>query len=94
VDVILLSHGHDDHSADVVGLARASGAPVVCLAELNHYLTAKGLRGVRGMNIGGTQEVDGIRITMTMALHSGSLSALGFGLSALGSGLWALGSRL
>jgi L-ascorbate metabolism protein UlaG (beta-lactamase superfamily) len=74
VDVILLSHGHDDHSADVVGIARASGAPVVCLAELNRYLTVKGLTGVRGMNIGGTQEVAGIRVTMTPALHSGSLS--------------------
>jgi L-ascorbate metabolism protein UlaG (beta-lactamase superfamily) len=83
VDVILLSHGHDDHSADVVALARASGAAVVCLAELQTYLTGRGLRGVRGMNIGGTQEVGGIRVTMTTALHSGSLST-GEGIVYLG----------
>ena len=83
VDLILLSHGHDDHSADVVPVARATGAPVVCLVELRRYLSAKGLRGVRGMNIGGTQEVAGIRITMTMALHSGSIST-GEGIVYLG----------
>jgi L-ascorbate metabolism protein UlaG (beta-lactamase superfamily) len=73
VDLVLLSHGHDDHSADVVPVARATGAPVVCLAELNRYFSARGLKGVRGMNIGGTQEVGGIRVTMTFATHSGSV---------------------
>jgi L-ascorbate metabolism protein UlaG (beta-lactamase superfamily) len=74
VDVILLSHGHRDHSTDVVAVARATGAAVVCVAELDNYLTARGLRNVRGMGIGGTQQVGDIRVTMTMATHSGSLT--------------------
>src|SRR5580765_6797156 len=38
-DLILLSHGHSDHSGDVVPVARATGAPVVCLFEVGLYLT-------------------------------------------------------
>ncbi len=86
VDVILVSHGHDDHAADVMPVARATGAAVVCLEELNQYFTAKGLRNVRGMNIGGTQEIDGIRVTMTTAAHSGSLPATDGGVIYLGGG--------
>jgi L-ascorbate metabolism protein UlaG (beta-lactamase superfamily) len=84
VDVMLLSHGHDDHSTDVAPIARATGAAVICIAELDQHLTARGLRNVRGMNIGGTQEVNGLRVTMTMAAHSGSLSTPDGGVLYLG----------
>jgi L-ascorbate metabolism protein UlaG (beta-lactamase superfamily) len=73
VDLILVSHGHSDHTGDVVGVARATGAPVVCLFELGLYLTDKGLQNVRDMGIGGTQHVAGVQITMTQAVHSGSI---------------------
>jgi L-ascorbate metabolism protein UlaG (beta-lactamase superfamily) len=73
VDVVLVSHGHSDHASDVAGVSRATGAAVICLAELGDYFAAKGLHNVRGMNIGGTQIVAGIRITMTAAVHSGSI---------------------
>ena len=33
-DLILLSHGHSDHSGDVVSVARATGAPVVTINEI------------------------------------------------------------
>ena len=73
VDLILCTHGHGDHLTDVASLARATGAPVVCLFEVGLYLTDKGLQHVRDMGVGGTQEVAGIRITMTLAAHSGSV---------------------
>jgi L-ascorbate metabolism protein UlaG (beta-lactamase superfamily) len=73
VDLILCSHGHSDHLADVASIARVSGAPVVCLFELGLYLTEKGLQNVKDMAAGGTQEVAGIRITMTQAVHSGAV---------------------
>src|SRR5205823_2227287 len=53
---------------------RATEAPVVCIAELDTYLSGKGLRRVRGMNIGGTQDVNGVLVTMTQAVHSGSFT--------------------
>ena len=70
---VLVSHGHRDHSADAAAVSRATGAPVVCLVELGHYLAAKGVQNVRQMGIGGTQEIAGVRITMTPAVHTGSV---------------------
>ena len=74
VDLILVSHGHGDHLTDVMPLARATGAPVVCLFEIGEYLRDKGLQGVQDMGIGGTQQVAGLTITMTQAVHSGSIT--------------------
>jgi L-ascorbate metabolism protein UlaG (beta-lactamase superfamily) len=73
VDLILVSHGHSDHTGDVAGLARATNAPIVCLFEVGIYLTDKGLKDVRDMGIGGTQTVGDFTITMTNAVHSGSV---------------------
>jgi L-ascorbate metabolism protein UlaG (beta-lactamase superfamily) len=73
VHAILVSHGHNDHSADAAAVSRATGAPVVCLFELGQYLATKGVQNVRDMGIGGTQEIAGVRITMTPAVHTGSV---------------------
>jgi L-ascorbate metabolism protein UlaG (beta-lactamase superfamily) len=40
---------------------------------VGQYLTARGLQRVQDMGIGGTQTVAGVRITMTTAVHSGSI---------------------
>jgi L-ascorbate metabolism protein UlaG (beta-lactamase superfamily) len=73
LDAILISHGHSDHLGDVVELSRHTSAPVVCMFEVGLYLTDKGVRGVQDMGIGGTQTVAGLDVTMTQALHSGSI---------------------
>ncbi len=73
LDLILVSHGHADHVGEVVNIARASGAPVVCLFELGLYLTGKGLKSVLDLGIGGTEEVNGVTVTMCQAVHSGSI---------------------
>jgi L-ascorbate metabolism protein UlaG (beta-lactamase superfamily) len=70
VDLILVSHGHHDHMGDLVSVARASGAPVVGVFELCDWLRRKGIANVLPMNKGGSQEVGGLRITMTDARHS------------------------
>ncbi|HET9369067.1 MAG TPA: metal-dependent hydrolase [Vicinamibacterales bacterium] len=72
IDLILVSHGHSDHSGDAVAAARATGAPVVCVFELGLLLTQKGLQNVKDMSIGGTQRIGDIAVTMTNAIHSGS----------------------
>jgi L-ascorbate metabolism protein UlaG (beta-lactamase superfamily) len=72
IDLILVSHGHDDHAADVAGVARATGAPVVCGFELGQFLARGGLKNIRDMGIGGTQQVAGLSVTMTQAVHSSS----------------------
>jgi len=70
VDVILVSHGHFDHIGDLLNCARESGAPVVGIFELCDWLGRKGVQNVAPMNKGGSQEVAGLRVTMTDARHS------------------------
>jgi L-ascorbate metabolism protein UlaG (beta-lactamase superfamily) len=70
VDLILVSHGHFDHIDDLVSVARDSNATVVGIFELCDWLGRKGIQNVSPMNKGGSQEVAGLRITMTDARHS------------------------
>jgi L-ascorbate metabolism protein UlaG (beta-lactamase superfamily) len=73
VDLMLITHGHSDHTADAVSLGRASGAQVVAPFELSVWLQQKGLKNVTGMNPGGTLKVHGLSITMVPAVHSSSV---------------------
>jgi L-ascorbate metabolism protein UlaG (beta-lactamase superfamily) len=70
VDLILASHGHFDHIEDLVACARESGAPVVGIFELCDWLTRKGIANTSPMNKGGSQEIGGLRVSMTDARHS------------------------
>jgi L-ascorbate metabolism protein UlaG (beta-lactamase superfamily) len=72
-DVICVSHGHSDHSGDVVAVARATGAPVVAVFELANWFQGKGLKDVVGMGVGGTVMVKGLAISMTPAVHTSSI---------------------
>ena len=71
-DVILVSHGHSDHTGDVVAVARATGAPILAVYELALWLERKGLTNVQGMGIGGTLAVAGLHVTMVPAVHTSS----------------------
>jgi L-ascorbate metabolism protein UlaG (beta-lactamase superfamily) len=70
---MLITHGHDDHTADAVPIARATGARVIAPFELAVWLQRKGLQNVTGMNHGGTIQTSGLAITMVPAIHSSSL---------------------
>ena len=73
VDLILLSHGHSDHTGDVVRLAKEkSPAAVICMIELGDYLGSKGVENIIGGNKGGTLSAEGISFTLTHAFHSSS----------------------
>jgi len=75
LDLMLLTHGHRDHTADAVALARATGAQAIAPYELAQWLEEKGLKRVFAMNIGGTRSILGLSITMVPAVHSSSLDA-------------------
>ena len=74
VDLIALTHGHNDHVGATVELAKKFGCPVVALVELRGWLSTKGLSedDAEAPNKGGTVERDGIKITLTDAKHSSS----------------------
>ena len=73
-DLILVTHGHFDHVNDAAAVAKKTGATVVGIFELCQWLSSKGVEKTSGMNKGGTQELLGIRITMTDAKHSSSFT--------------------
>jgi L-ascorbate metabolism protein UlaG (beta-lactamase superfamily) len=73
IDLMLVTHGHGDHTGDAVPIARATGAQVVAPFELSVWLQQKGLKNVVGMNPGGTLQTHGLSITMVPAVHSSSV---------------------
>ena len=73
LDLILITHGHGDHTGDAVNLGRSTGAQVVAPYELALWLQKKGLQNVTGMNPGGTIRAFGLSVTMVPAIHSSSV---------------------
>src|SRR5690625_1187901 len=70
-DVILLTHGHNDHVGDTMAIAERTGAQIVALNELAVYLGNKGFNA-HGMNIGGAYTFDFGTVKYTKAFHSSS----------------------
>jgi L-ascorbate metabolism protein UlaG (beta-lactamase superfamily) len=73
LDLILITHGHSDHTADAVAIGRSSGARTIAPFELGEWLETKGLQNVTSMNPGGTVDALGLSITMVPAVHSSSV---------------------
>ena len=71
---MLLTHGHSDHTADVLRLA-AEKKPkaIIGMLEMMDYFETKGVENGVGMNKGGSTEAEGLRVTMTNAHHSSSI---------------------
>ena len=69
-DIVLVTHGHADHFADVLPVARQTGAAVVAIVEICRWLETKGLKRLYPMNKGGTLTLEGGTVTMVHADHS------------------------
>jgi L-ascorbate metabolism protein UlaG (beta-lactamase superfamily) len=75
IDIIAVSHGHSDHAGETAELSKAfPDAQIVAQVELKGWLGKQGaaVGDLPGINKGGTQEIDGIRFTLTNAFHSSS----------------------
>lgn len=73
LDLILITHGHGDHTGDAVSIARATGAHVIANYEVCLWLEAKGIQHTAPMGQGGTQTIGDIAITMVNAVHGSSV---------------------
>jgi L-ascorbate metabolism protein UlaG (beta-lactamase superfamily) len=72
-DFILISHGHSDHVADVVEIARRTGATVIAPFEVGSWFENKGVKNVQSMNHGGGAKMPFGRVKLTSAIHSSSM---------------------
>jgi L-ascorbate metabolism protein UlaG (beta-lactamase superfamily) len=69
IDVILVTHAHQDHIGDAVDIAERNDAKIICVFELSKFLGENAI----GMNIGGTISLaKDIHVSMVQALHSSS----------------------
>lgn len=71
VDFICITHGHADHFADALPLARHTGATVVGSYEIAAYVESQGIEKAHPMHIGGGWDFPFGRVKMTPALHGG-----------------------
>ena len=67
---VLLTHGHGDHIADAVAVAKRTGAHCVAITELAHWLKEQGVEEVTGPNLGGTVPFDWGRVKVVPAWHT------------------------
>jgi L-ascorbate metabolism protein UlaG (beta-lactamase superfamily) len=73
VDAIALSHGHADHTAGVIPVAKEFKPKVVAIFETAAFFAKKGVPNTIGINKGGTVDLGFVKLTMTHALHSGGI---------------------
>lgn len=71
-DYILVSHGHGDHVADLVDIAKRTNAKVICMPEIAGWLQKQGVTNIHDMNIG-KFKFDFGTVRMVSATHSSSL---------------------
>jgi L-ascorbate metabolism protein UlaG (beta-lactamase superfamily) len=70
---ILLTHGHADHIAHVVEVAKRTGASCVAIVELARWLSEQGVDDVADPNLGGTIERDWGWVRLVPAFHTNTL---------------------
>jgi L-ascorbate metabolism protein UlaG (beta-lactamase superfamily) len=72
-DYILISHGHEDHIADAVSIAKRTGATVIANFEITLWLGRQGYSKTHALNHGGGYGFEFGRVKLVNAIHSSSL---------------------
>jgi L-ascorbate metabolism protein UlaG (beta-lactamase superfamily) len=70
---IAISHGHADHVADAVPVAKRTGAHCVAIVELAKWLEGQGISEVSDPNFGGTVEFEWGYVAVVPAWHTNTL---------------------
>lgn len=73
-DYVLLTHGHEDHSADALEISKRCDAPIIANYEIAEYFAAKGAK-THGLNPGGGFNFPFGRVKLTIAHHTSSVEA-------------------
>jgi L-ascorbate metabolism protein UlaG (beta-lactamase superfamily) len=93
-DAILVTHGHFDHVADLVAIAKRTGAKVYCNWEIAQWLAKQGVEQAQPMNLGGQAAIPGGTARMEIAHHSSSLPDGTYGGNPAGFVLDVAGVRI
>ncbi len=71
-DFIFASHGHGDHTADLVSIAKRTGATCIVPAEMAGWLNKQGVENAMPMNHGGYINFPFGKVRGVNAIHSSS----------------------
>lgn len=71
-DYILVSHGHGDHVGDTMGIAKRTGATVICNAEISDWLRKQNVK-THAQHLGGGFQYPFGYCKLTLALHGSKL---------------------
>lgn len=93
-DAILVSHGHFDHVADLVKIAKRTGATVISNYEICVWANKQGVEKVEYMNTGGAITQPWGRVKSTNAQHSSGLPDGSYGGNAGGFLLFLAGATI
>jgi L-ascorbate metabolism protein UlaG (beta-lactamase superfamily) len=74
---ILATHAHIDHTADLIGLAKRTKAPVAAIVELAHWYADQGVESTLDPNLGGTIQFDGGWAKLVQAFHTNTIAGGG-----------------
>ncbi len=71
--VIAISHGHADHIADAVPVAKRTGAHCIAIVEVANWLEGQGVEECSDPNLGGTVTFDGGSVKLVPAWHTNTI---------------------
>jgi len=83
-DYILVSHGHYDHIADAVAIAKQSNAKIIANYEIISWLEKQGVKNGHSMNLGGSHLFEFGKVKCVNAVHSSSLPDGSYGGNPMG----------
>ena len=83
-DYVLVTHGHEDHVADVLEICRQSGATLIANWEIVQWFSKQGVQNVHPMNIGGKWMFDFGKVKCVSAVHSSSMPDGSYGGNPMG----------
>lgn len=83
-DYILQSHGHEDHIADCITIAKTTNAKIVCSWEIHAWLNKQGILNTHPMNTGGKWDFGDFKVKCVVAQHSSGLPDGSYGGNPLG----------
>jgi L-ascorbate metabolism protein UlaG (beta-lactamase superfamily) len=70
---VVISHGHADHMADAIPVAKANGAECVAVVEIAKWLEEMGVEKVYDPNLGGTVAFEWGWVKLVPAWHTSTL---------------------
>ncbi|HVW76864.1 MAG TPA: metal-dependent hydrolase [Alloacidobacterium sp.] len=70
IDLVLATHGHGDHIADLIPIAKKYSSTVVGMVELMGWAKSKGADKTVEMNLGGSWKHEDVTVSMVEARHS------------------------